>query len=102
VEADRLKQFNDMIIDAWQHIYRASQDFIFCQRERCGGSLTAEEEELIVSAWISALAAVRQQIVKTAEARGYEVEPFSFQQIEKETKMLESWLSNVKERQSGE
>lgn len=98
MERDRLEEFQDAVADACQHIHDASQVYLTCRRDFYAKPFTDDQNELLVGAWISALASMRDRVVKNALALGYKVEQITVKDVVQETELLEQWAANVKEK----
>ena len=101
MEHDRLQEFHQAMADAVTHLHDASQAYLQCRKDYYATPLTEDQNELLVGAWISALAAVRQTIIQNAVALGYSVQQISDQQLTQEVNQLENWLKNTKEKGHG-
>lgn len=100
MERDRLQEFHEAVADAQQHIHDASQLYLSCRKDYYGKPLTVDQNELLVGAWISALASMRETVVQNALALGYSVEQITTQDVVRETEQLEKWLRGTKEKKN--
>lgn len=101
MERDRLQEFHEATADAVAHIQDASQEYVACRKANYGKPLTDDQQELLVGAWLSALAITRERILHNAQLMGYAIDEMSLAGVELETEQLEKWLANVREKNVG-